>query len=185
MGKTSLKDILDGYLDTLKEQPRKPGSAFDKHDLLVQIALPIGAALLYGTAWPLTGEALDGMCSNVVTGVSIVSSLMCGVAVMIFQLRVQLAAPGDVDASEAEAELVDETFSDVLWTVVVGFAAVLLLILGDVAGAIAPVLRRVLVSVSIGLVTNLAIVTCMGLKRMNASYLIVARVWGKGKTRRS
>lgn len=185
MGKTSLKDILDGYLDTLKEQPRKPGSAFDKHDLLIQIVLPIGAALLYGTAWPLAGDVLDRMCGNVVTGVSIVSSLMCGVAVMIFQLRVQLAAPGDVDVSEAEAELVDETFSDVLWTVVVGFAAVLLLILGDIAGAITPVLHRVLVSVSIGLVTNLAIVTCMGLKRMNASYLTVARVWGKGKVRRS
>ena len=185
MGKTSLKDILDGYLDTLKEQPRKPGSAFDKHDLLIQIVLPIGAALLYGTAWPLAGDALDRRCGNVVTGVSIVSSLMCGVAVMIFQLRVQLAAPGDVDVSEAEVELVDETFSDVLWTVAVGFAAVLLLILSDIAGAITPVLRRVLVSVSIGLVTNLAIVTCMGLKRMNASYLTVARVWGKGKVRRS
>lgn len=185
MGKTSLKDILDGYLDTLKEQPRKPGSAFDKHDLLIQIVLPIGAALLYGTAWPLAGDTLDRMCGNVVTGVSIVSSLMCGVAVMIFQLRVQLAAPGDVDVSEAEVELVDETFSDVLWTVVVGFAAVLLLILSDIAGATTPVLHRVLVSVSIGLVTNLAIVTCMGLKRMNASYLTVARVWGKGKVRRS
>ena len=56
MGKTSLKDILDGYLDTLKEQPWKPGSAFDKHDLLVQIVLPTGAALLYGTAWPLAAS---------------------------------------------------------------------------------------------------------------------------------
>lgn len=56
-----------------------------------------------------------------------------------------------------------------------------MLILGDIAGAITPVLHRVLVSVSIGLVTNLAIVTCMGLKRMNASYLTVARVWGRGR----
>lgn len=181
MGKTSLRDIRRGYLRTLREEPWKPGSPFNKRDLLTQILLPVGVALAYGVSWPLDGDALDGMCGNIVTGVSIVSSLMCGVAVMIFQLRVQLASPGDIDASDVEVELVDETFSDVMWTVVVGFAAVLLLILGDVAAVILPVLRRSCVSVAIGLVANLAVVTCMSLKRMNASYMTVSRVWGRGR----
>ena len=181
MGKTSLRTIRDEYLKTLRTDPRNQGSPFNKHDLLMHVFLPIFVSLLYGVAWPLSGEALDGMCGNIVTGVSIVSSLMCGVAVMIFQLRVQIAAPGEVDATPDEIELIDETFSDVLWSVVVGFAAVLLLIIGDIAAAALPMLRRAFVSVAIGLVTNLAIVTCMSLKRMNASYLTVAKVWGKGR----
>lgn len=179
MSKTGLGDIRKGYLRTLRRDPRKHGSPFNKHDLLLHVFLPIGLALLYGVTWPLNGESLDGMCSNVVTGVSIVSSLMCGVAVMIFQLRVQIASPGEVDASSEEIELIDETFSDVLWSVVVGFAAVLLLIVGDVAEVILPALHRVLVSVAVGLVANLVVVTCMSLKRMNASYLTVAKAWGR------
>lgn len=179
MGKTSLKGIRDGYLNTLRENPGTPGSRFNRHDLLLQIFLPATFAALFGVAWPLDEIALQRVCGNVVTGVSIISSLMCGVAVMLFQLRIQLALPDDIDASEGEAELIDQTFSDVLWSVVIGFAAVVLLMVGDVLFGIAPVLHRACVSVAFGMVANLAIVTCMSLKRMNASYEIVAKVWGR------
>lgn len=179
MDKTSLKEIRDGYLSTLREIPGRPDSPLRKHDLMVQIIAPAGFAVLFGLAWPLGANELAGLCSNIVTGVSIVSSLMCGVAVMLFQLRIQLALPEDIDASEDEVELIDETFSDVLWSVVAGFAAVVILIAGDILAALAPALHRACVSLALGLVVHLAIVTCMGLKRLNTSYMIVARVWGK------
>ena len=179
MDKTSLKEIRDGYLNTLREVPGRPDSPLNRHDLLVQVILPAGISVLFGIAWPLEEADLAAVCSNVVTGVSIVSSLMCGVAVMLFQLRIQLALPEDIDASEGEIELIDETFSDVLWSVVAGFAAVVALIVGDILAALVPILHRVCVSVALGLVAHLAIVTCMGLKRLNASYAVVAKVWGK------
>lgn len=179
MGKTSLKGIRDGYLNTLRENPGAQGSRFNRHDLLVQIISPATFAVLFGMAWPLGESALQRVCGNVVTGVSIISSLMCGVAVMLFQLRIQLALPDDIDASEGEAELIDQTFSDVLWSVVIGFAAAALLIAGEALSGIVPVLHRACVSVAFGMVANLAVVTCMSLKRMNASYEIVAKVWGR------
>lgn len=179
MGKTSLKEIRDGYLNTLREIPGKSDSPLRKHDLMVQIIIPIGIAVLFGLVWPLGASELAGLCGNIVTGVSIVSSLMCGVAVMLFQLRIQLALPEDIDASEGEVELIDETFSDVMWSVVAGFAAVVTLVIGDILVALAPVLYRVCISLALGLVVHLAIVTCMGLKRLNASYAIVAKVWGR------
>lgn len=179
MGKTSLKEIREGYLNTLREIPGRPDSPFNRHDLLVQVILPATIAVLFGVSWPLEASDLAVVCGNIVTGVSIVSSLMCGVAVMLFQLRIQLVLPEDIDASEGEIELIDETFSDVLWSVVAGFAAVVMLIVGDILAALAPVLYRICVSVALGLVAHLAIVTCMGLKRLNASYAIVAKVWGR------
>jgi hypothetical protein len=188
MGKMSLKDVRKGYWKTLRNASSgRPCVS----DIVFQIVAPLLVfAVVFSVDWPLTVSDLGKVTSDVVTGVSIVSSLMCGVATMIFQLRVQISqststanvdegpSEGDKALSKNEIVLVDEMFHDVLWSVVVGFAAVIVIVLGDIIGPSSAFLGKLALSLALGLVIHLAMVTCMSIKRMNAAYEIVAKVWG-------
>lgn len=178
MGKMSLSGVWNGYRKTLVNYSTGKTS---KRDLAIQIGVPLVTGAVAFALWPLGRQAIESVVSNVVTGVSIVSSLMCGVAVMIFQLRVQLASQGDITPTRREVELIDETYSDVLWSVVVGFAAVILIVVSYALDAVSPVLWRGSLSLALCCVMNLVMVSCMSLKRLNASYEIVSKVWGRPK----
>ena len=175
MGKMGLSGIWRGYLGTLVNYSTGRASVAD---IVLQIAVPALAGVALFVCWPGDAETVSGVTSNVVTGVSIVSSLMCGVSVMLFQLRVQVSSHDGAEATGRECRLIDETFSDVLWSVVAGFAAVILIIVGGVLDGWAPLAHKAMLSAALCLVLNLVAVTCMSLKRINAAYEIVSRVWG-------
>lgn len=175
MGKMSLSGIWRGYLVTLVNYSTGRTSMVD---IILQIVIPAIAGVILFVSWPDNTNVVNSVASNVVTGVSIVSSLMCGVSVMLFQLRVQISSHDGTEATREECRLVDETFSDVLWSVVVGFAAVILIIVGGVFDGQVPMLHKMMLSLAFCLVLNLVAVTCMSLKRINAAYEIVSRVWG-------
>lgn len=178
MGKMSLLGIWRGYRKTLVNAEDGRTS---KRDIAVQIATPMLIGALAFAFWPIGKGVVEDIASNVVTGVSIISSLMCGVAVMIFQLRVQLAARKDGMPDRREVELIDETYSDVLWSVVVGFASVILIILSYAFEPVSQILWRATLSAALCFVVNLVMVSCMSLKRLNASYEIVSKVWGRAR----
>ncbi len=166
MGKISLFGIARAYLNTLRSYKTKK---IMLSDLLVQIVLPAVAAAAFAILWPLDEEKLSSVSANVISGVSIVSALLCGVAVMVFQLRMQMSAQGGRPPREKVRRLVDETFYDILWAVVVGFAAVFLTIAMGVAEGV-DVLQRALGGLAVFSLGNFVLVTCMCVKRLCSTY---------------
>lgn len=81
MGKISLLGVAVAYLNTLRSYRTKKVML---SDILVQVGLPAIAAVAFAISWPLDEEELSTVSNNVISGVSIVSGLLCGVAVMVW-----------------------------------------------------------------------------------------------------
>lgn len=138
--------------------------------VLVQIGLPLVLGItagLFRFGVPNSGELL--------TGVSIVAALMCGVTTLLFQTRVDLRQKFD-DESDAfltddDLELVDELFAQVMWAILSGFLLAFLLVM---KGALSGILGGVDVVVRVGfgltwfLVGNLVLTVGVVLKRMRS-----------------
>lgn len=90
-----------------------------------QIVLPIALATLL----TVLGEHIVAR-SNLIVGISIVTALMCAVAVLIFQVRINLPKT-DKRLIGKDYEAVDQVFSLSIWTITVGLVLVLLLITPD------------------------------------------------------
>ena len=166
MGKTSLLGVARAYLNTLRSYRTK---RVMPSDIIVQIGLPAAAAVSFAVLWPLGEDELSSVSSNVISGVSIVSALLCGVAVMVFQLRMQMSGQGEFSSRKKVKLLVDETFYDILWAVVAGFVSVFLTIATGVAEGV-EVLQRVLAGLAVFFLGNFVMVTCMCVKRLSSTY---------------
>ena len=181
MGKSSLGAIAKGYVDTLH------GGSSDgirPKDIAAHVIAPvaIGVAAFLSPQIDLSG--IRAMFGNCIVAVSIVSALLCGAAVMVFQLRMQLSHGECADrTTRVERKLIDELFSDILWAVVCGFASVLLMVvLGT--GERSSLLGDLLTAASLALLANYVMVTCMCIKRLNAAYMIVSKAWPNPSKRR-
>ena len=173
MGKMSLRRIAAGYLSTLVDARTEKKCL---SDIVIQICIPIVSGAVFFAFWPASKDSMEGLADGFVTGVSIVSALLCGVAVMVFQLRIQIASQTDPRPTGDESILIDEMFNAVLWAVVVGFGAVLLLILRNAFQAESTA-WKVLISISLSLLMNFVMVSCLCLKRLSAAYAIVSKCW--------
>lgn len=173
MGMSSVAGITKDYFDTLKSA--RDGKLKPKV-VLVQICLPVAigvAAAAVRFCVPNSEE--------LVTGVSIVAALMCGVATLLFQTRVDLRqrfeAESDAFLVEGDLKLVDELFAQVMWAILSGFLLAFFLVL---KGALAPALGclELLARVGYGLVwgfaANFVLTVGVVLKRMRCVYEIVA-----------
>ena len=127
-------------------------------DILIQLVLPI----LIGVICALFNLCLDlGIIASVV---ATISALMCAVAIMLYQTRIQLSNETYFSESR-QRRLIDELFSDIAWIICVGFLLVMLIVF----------LGRF--SWITGLVTCLLshffLVGLMCLKRINSAYEIL------------
>lgn len=174
MGKIGLFGIAGKYLGTLRSY--RTGKPMVR-DVLVQLVVP-GALALAAVIWPLEPEAIARISGNVISGVSIISGLLCGVAVMLFELRMQMRSQVDPKPTKRETTLVDETFHDIMWATVAGFASVLLMIAGDALASCWAV-QRTAYGLAIFFLLNFILVTCMCLKRLSATYSVVSEGWSK------
>lgn len=172
MGKIGLKPIFCAYVNTLRDDS---SGKYSYADIILQIILPIvvgvAMALLLGSGkmqWPCF--------DNSITVVSIVSSLLCALALMLFSLRGSLAEKHETEARAImlELHLIDELFADVMWCVVAGFAAALLMTVSGMVDTFPFCIGVFAAAVSITMLINFALVACMCLKRMNAAYKIVS-----------
>lgn len=166
MGKISLLGVAVAYLNTLRSYRTKKVML---SDILIQVGLPAIAAVAFAISWPLDEEELSTVSNNVISGVSIVSGLLCGVAVMVFQLRMQMSSQGERPPREKVKRLVGETFYDILWAVVAGFSSVFLTIAMGVAESV-DVLQRTLGGLAVFFLGNFVLVTCMCVKRLSSTY---------------
>lgn len=173
MGKMNLCRIARGYLSTLVDARTEKVSL---KDVAIQIILPMICGTAFFIARPLGNDAISDLSDGLVTVVSIVSALLCGVSVMVFQLRLQLASQTDPRPTRRESKLIDEMFYDVLWAVVVGFGFVLVLVLRDAVPE-GLVVWRAIISSALAMLLNFIMVTCMCLKRLSSAYDIVSKCW--------
>lgn len=174
MGKVSLFSVAKEYLGTLTSyRTKKPMIG----DILVQLVLPGLFAAWLTVGKPVEASVIAAIADKAVVGVSIISALLCGVAVMMFQLRVQMSTSEDFRPTERESALVDHTFHDLLWAVVAGFASVILSIVSSAFG-IDSVWRAAVYGLMAFFFVNFVLVTCMCIKRISKTYVTVSSRWG-------
>lgn len=171
MRKIDSQGIFKGYISTLSYYPSKKIS---KGDIAIQIGLPIVAGIAFFVFWPLGEKAIEHLSSDITTCISIISALLCNVAVLLFQLRYQMSTQDNPEPTPKETTLIDYMFHDVLWAVFVGFVSVIVLVIGNSVGN-SSFFGHVLISIVISFLCNFVLVTCICIKRLNFAYGLVIK----------
>lgn len=177
MGKISLRDIFFRYLRTLHSVD---DDSLYIPDVFVHFIIPFGL-LIWAIIKSDSTAAVRAYFANAMTAISVISGFMCGLAVMIFELRINLnQSNGELGENAREIELIDELFSDVLWSVVVGFLSVgCMAISGEINDTAA--VNNLFTAFSLALCCNFFVVTLMCLKRIDVCYQFISRFWGRKK----
>lgn len=173
MGMSSVSGIAKAYFSTLADQRTggiNPGA------VITQFLVPA----IIGVVWSLAGPSISTP-GNAIVGISIVSALLCAMATVLFQIRIDLrirAKEGrESFVTELDLKLIDQLFFAVLWAILFGLLIVLAMVASEWFG----------IFQLVGLPTKLAsgfIVFSIGhfvfvigtiLKRMNRVYEIAAQ----------
>ncbi len=173
MGKTSVTGIARSYATTLCNA--RTGKDMVR-DVAIQIVIPIALGCI---------SFFIGLCisdpSNIVVGISIVAALMCAMAVLLFQVRAEIRRENNALLVGDDVKLVDETFDDAMWAILVGFLIALYLVIVDAFGLFECgniVLESSLSAIAIALIAHFVMVVAMCLKRLRAAYDRVAAIRG-------
>lgn len=177
MDKVKLVRVFRAYIEGLKADGK-----LRLRDALIQFIIPVVvgmATFLYLTFVSEDISRVEPIVANAISAVSIISGLMCALAVLVFQLRVQLSSEKTVKVKESECSLVDHLFNDALWDVVVGLLCVLLFVISSGAINGESALFAVLLAISSAMAMHFLFVTAMCIKRLSIAYEIVSKAWGK------
>ena len=171
MGKASVTGIARSYARTLRNARTEKVLV---RDVVVQIACPFALGCICFFA-----ELRIKDPSNVVVGISIVAALMCAMAMLLFQVRAEIRRENNALLVGKDVKLVDETFDDAMWAILVGFVIALFLVITDAFGLFQcgnVVLESVLSAIAIALIAHFVMVVAMCLKRLRAAYDRVAAI---------
>ena len=102
---------------------------------------------------------------------------MCGVAVLLFQLRLQMCSQQDPKPLDRELALVDESFHISMWAVFDGLIVVGFLCAAPLLNNVNELVSRFFFCLAISFLINFLQVTCMVLKRISAAYTSFSRGW--------
>lgn len=177
MGKISLRSLFVRYLRTLHSVD---DDSLYIPDAFVHFIIPLGL-FIWAIIKTDSAAAVRAYFANAMTAISVISGFMYGLAIMIFELRINLnQSNGVLGENDQEIELIDELFSDVLWSVVVGFLSVgCMAISGETADA--SIVNSLFTAISLALCCNFIVVTLMCLKRIDVCYQVISRFWGRKK----
>lgn len=179
MDRINLTRLFRLYLNGLKTDER-----IRLQDIVVQFFVPICCSVIsFVFLWKevVKSEQLLTFVSNAIVAVSIISGLMCALAVLIFQLRAQISTEKSIEVRDAEYRLIDQLFNDVLWDVVIGFVSAILLVI--LSGAISgpSFIACFILALSILCIAHFLIVTAMCLKHLSIAHEVIAKAWSKRK----
>lgn len=179
MDKVNLTRLFTKYLEGLKSDGK-----IRFPDILVQFIIPICCSVLsFVLLWTevIESKQLSTFVSNAIVAISIISGLMCALAVLIFQLRAQISTEKSIEVRDAEYKLIDQLFNDVLWDVVVGFASAILLVISSGAIPSMSLVACLVMAVSVLCVTHFFLVAAMCLKHLSIAHEVIAKAWSKRK----
>ena len=173
LGMSSVSGIVKNYFVTLRNQ--RTGKA-NIGAIVVQLGVPI----VVGIFWAIVGPMTDSL-GNIIVGVSIVSALLCSMATILFQIRIDLRARENSGSNSfvtsKDLKLVDELFSVVLWAILFGLLFVLFMVIVEWFDIFdtAEDIEKCVSGCIVACVTHFAFVIGMVLKRLSRVYDIVAR----------
>ena len=177
MDKVNLTRLFALYLEGLKSDGK-----ISLPDILVQFIIPICCSA-FSFALLLKGviglERLSAFVSNAIVAISIISGLMCALAVLIFQLRAQISTEKSIEVRDAEYKLIVQLFNDVLWDVVVGFASAILLVISSGAIPVMSLVTCLVLAISVLCIAHFFLVTAMCLKHLSIAHEVIAKAWSK------
>ncbi len=160
--KTDVRPIVSDHYATLVNQPRSGGEPTRNWtDWVVQLVLP---AALGGVAWVL-GWRLNSV-SDLLAGAAILTAFSFGLAVFAFEAR----ASSRWTRESAAARLLDEFFSNVLYSVLVGLLLTILLVVGAATTSTSSLSSPVLTALTVTTATHYVLVILVCLKRLRAAY---------------
>lgn len=173
MGMSSVAGIPKAYFSTLIDQ-RTGG--MNVGAFITQLLVP--AAI--GAIWAVAGPSILTP-GNAIVGISIVSALLCAMATMLFQIRIDLKIRTNEGTepyvTELDLKLIDQLFAAVLWAILFGLIVVLLMVLSEWFGVFQPegMQAKIAAGLTIFLIGHFVFVIGTILKRMNRVYEIVAQ----------
>lgn len=107
MGKISLRGLFVRYLRTLHSVD---DDSLYIPDVFVHFAIPFGL-FIWAIIDTHSAAAVRAYFANAMTAISVISGFMCGLAIMIFELRINLnQSNGELGENAHEIELIDELF---------------------------------------------------------------------------
>lgn len=173
MGMSAPTRIPVKYFSSLVSQRTgKPSYA----TIMFQCVFPVFVAFLL-----FVFHAKISSVNSIINGVAIVAALLCAVATMLFQIRIDLRikvkSNSDAFISNNDLELVDELFAALLWGIMFGFiitAIAMVIQWADVLNSDNTLLGYLSSSILIACVVHFASVIGLILKRLSAVYQIVA-----------
>lgn len=177
MDKIKLSRVFGAYIEGLKVN-----AELRFRDLAIQFGIPLVSGIFIGLFFIIIpGDTSDikTVVGNAISAVSIISGLMCALAVLVFQLRVQLSTDDCVKVSTREYALVDHLFNDALWDVVVGLSCALTLVVTSGSIASGSVITASLLAVSSMLAVHFLLVTAMCVKRLSIAYEVISKTWSR------
>ncbi len=178
MGMSSVSGIAKAYFSTLADQ-RTGGVNLGA--VITQFIVPA----TIGIAWSLAGPSISTP-GNAIVGISIVSALLCAMATMLFQIRIDLrirAKEGKESfVTERDLELIDQLFFAVLWAILFGLLVVLVMVASEWFGVfqLVGLPAKIAAGFMVSSIGHFVFVIGTILKRMNRVYEIVAQNKRKG-----
>lgn len=141
-------------------------------DFVVVLGVPlVVAGLAWGLGWSVT------IVAELISAIAIITGLLFGLVVFLFQLRLQLGAPGTIErVPPVTIRLIDEMFANVSYAIVIGFVATGVTLVGaalrpdaSIPG-IQPGIDTFTTGLILGLTTHFLLVLAMCLKRLVSAY---------------
>ncbi|WP_195534739.1 hypothetical protein [Collinsella aerofaciens] len=174
MGKINFWAILIKYIDTLRDYRT---NKISPGDVTVQLVIPALLSVALFFKWSDGWVICEDLITNLISCISIISGLMCGVAVLLFQLRLQMGSQKDPKPLDREFTLVDESFHISMWVVLDGLLVVGFLCIAPLTKNINEFFSRLLFCLAAFFLLNFLLVTLMALKRISAAYTTFSRGW--------
>ena len=165
MGKLSPYRIIKEHFKTLYLL-KNGEKVTSKRDVAIQLFLPVFLVVV-AYFFGFTMKSQLGLLS----GMSILATLLGAVAVFVFQIRIQLRQNMDSLMTEDDIALIDELFFNILWIILMGFIQSSLLIISEAAGLVElDLIWRIVSAVSVALSVNVVLTLLMVLKRLARVY---------------
>lgn len=174
MGKIDIRLLFQKYFETLCNYQTNERSHFD---IFLQLVFPVVVSIGLFFIWPNSCSNAGDLISNFISCISIISGFMCGVAVLLFQLRLQMCSQQDPKPLDRELALVDESFHISMWAVFDGLIVVGFLCAAPLLNNVNELVSRFFFCLAISFLINFLQVTCMVLKRISAAYTSFSRGW--------
>lgn len=173
MGMSSVTGIAKSYCATLKNQRTKK---VNFGAVAVQVLFPLAV----GVVWVFFGPTITNP-GNAIAGISIVSALLCSMATMLFQIRIDIRS--DMESgenhfiTEKDATLIDELFAAVAWAILFGLTTVLIMVFSDWLGILqlCNIAPKIISGVIVAFIAHFVFVIGTVLKRLARVYDLVAR----------